>query len=305
VTGIVGGVEGGGTHFFCVLARVPHEELESKEIQTTDPTTTLRLVGDFFEEACARAGVPLEALGVASFGPIDLTRTSPDYGYITSTPKHGWEHTNVVGALHDRLGVAVGWDTDVNGAALGEQRFGALRGADPAVYITVGTGIGGGAMVHGAPIHGMLHPEMGHILVRRQDGDLFPGDCQFHRDCLEGMASGRALIARARSLGRQVLSAGELAVDDPLWDLEARYLALGLKTITDVLSPQRIVVGGGVMEHPGLLAIVRRHVVDLHHGYLRHSSILDNIDDYIVGPSLKRPGLYGALELARMELQGK
>jgi fructokinase len=293
---VLGGVEGGGTKFSCLLGRGPDEVVATRTFPTAGPAETLEQVVRFFQEEAA--GHRLAAIGMACFGPIDLDPSSPTYGYVTTTPKIPWVNADVVGFLRQRLGVPVGWDTDVNGAALGERRWGAAQGADPAVYITVGTGIGGGAYVNGAPVHGLLHPEMGHLLVPRLDGDEFPGVCPYHGRCLEGVASGTALTARA---GRP---ARELAPDDPLWELEARYRAWGVKTITDILSPQRIVLGGGVMEQRQLFPRIRTHVVALHNGYLRHPAILNAIDTYIVPPGLGgRAGVLGALELARLAVE--
>jgi fructokinase len=234
------------------------------------------------------------ALGVASFGPIDLDPASPTFGYITTTPKVGWRFTDVVGALRSALGVPVGWETDVTGAALGEHRWGAGRDVPNLVYLTVGTGIGGGALVDGRPVHGLLHPEMGHLLVPPLDGDTFAGICPYHGRCLEGLASGPALHRR---LGRPP---EEVPPDDPVWELEASYLAAGIHQIVHVLSPQRVIVGGGVAGAPGLLQRVRRHVVRLNQGYLAQAAVGEAIDSYIVPPGLgERAGVLGALELAR------
>jgi fructokinase len=189
----------------------------------------------------------------------------------------------------------VGWDTDVTGAALGEHRWGAGRDVQNLVYLTVGTGIGGGALVDGRPVHGLLHPEMGHLLLPRLDGDTFAGICPYHGDCLEGLASGPALHKR---LG---LPAEEVGSDDPVWELEAYYLAAGLHQIGHVLSPERIIVGGGVAQTPDLLKRVRRHVLRLNHEYLAHRAFREGIDSYIVPPGLgARAGVLGALELARL-----
>lgn len=289
---VFGGIEGGGTKFVCVVGTDPEHVLDEAVVPTTSPEETLRRVVEYFRTP--RDGAQIRAMGVASFGPIDVDPGSPSYGFITTTPKQGWQHTDVVGRLRGALGVPVGWDTDVNGAALGEWRWGAGVGADPLVYLTIGTGIGGGAIVSGQPLHGLLHPEMGHLLVPSFDGDAFPGVCPFHGRCLEGVASGTALGARA---GRP---AQELAPDDPVWDLEAHYLAFGLLAIVEVLAPRRIVVGGGVAGVPGLLARVRHHLVRLNGSYIVHSALRDEVDRYVVAPGLgDRSGVMGALELAR------
>jgi len=245
----VGGVEAGGSKFVCAIGTGPADVRAETCVATTTPDETLARVAEFFRAHAS--SVPCAAVGIASFGPLDLDPTSSTAGFITATPKPGWSHTDVAGALRRALGVPVALDTDVNAAALGEQRWGAGAGDDPLVYVTVGTGIGGGAIVHGQPLHGLVHPEMGHIRIPRDPADLFPGVCPFHRDCWEGLASGPAIHERRGLPGEA------LAVDDPVWTLEARYVALGLVGIVGVLSPRRIVVGGGVMRHPTLLARVR------------------------------------------------
>jgi fructokinase len=240
-------------------------------------------------------GHTLAAVGIASFGPVDLNPASTTYGYITTTPKPGWQMVDIAGQVRDRLGVPVGFDTDVNAAALGEYRWGAAQGDDPVVYITVGTGIGGGAFVNGRPVHGLIHPEMGHLLLPPVPGDEFPGICPYHGRCLEGMASGPALGTRAGK------PAKDLAPDDPLWDLEARYLALAVANITYVLSPRRVILGGGVMEQRQLFPRIHEHVLALTNRYLRHPAVQEDIASYIVPPGLgARCGMLGAVELARL-----
>jgi fructokinase len=290
---VFGGIEGGGTKFVLLIGSGPDAILDETQFPTTTPDETLGRAIEFFRRS--RAGVRIAALGMATFGPIDVDPASPTYGYITTTPKPYWPHTNVVGALHEELGLPIGWDTDVNGAALGEGRWGAGRDADPLVYITVGTGIGGGALVHGQPVHGLLHPEMGHLRVPAFEGDTFPGICPYHGRCLEGLACGPALQQRT---GR---APQEIAPDDPVWETEAYYLAAGFINIVQVLSPQRIVVGGGVANTPGLLDRVRRHMVALNGGYISRPPLTEHINSYLVPPQLEgRAGVLGALELARM-----
>jgi len=290
---VFGGVEGGGTKFVLLIGTGPDDIVDEAQFPTTTPVETLGRVVEFF--ARPREGVRLAAIGVSSFGPIDPDPLSPTYGYITTTPKPGWAHTDVVGLLGETLGVPVGWDTDTNGAALGEHRWGAGRDADPLYYITVGTGIGGGGLVNGRLLHGLMHPEMGHLLLPAFDGDTFAGVCPYHGRCLEGIASGPALRAR---LGRP---AQEVGPDDPVWELEAQYLAAGLLSIVETLSPQRIIVGGGVASAPGLLDRVRRQLVRLNNGYIARPELMDGMADYIVPPGLGgRSGVMGALELARL-----
>jgi fructokinase len=295
---VFGGVEGGGTKFVCMVGTGPDRVVDETRFPTTTPDETLGRIVEFFRRP--RTGIRLAAVGAASFGRIDLDRASPTYGYITTTPKPHWANTDVVGTLHDALGVPIGWDTDTNGAALGEHRWGAGVDADPLVYMTVGTGIGGGAIVNGHPLHGLLHPEMGHLLVPTFDGDTFSGVCPFHGRCLEGVASGPALQART---GR---AAQELPPDDPVWDLEAQYLAFGLLCISEVISPQRIVMGGGVAGQAGLIGAVRRHLVRLNAGYIIRPALVEEegCAFYLVPPGLgSKAGVMGALELARLELE--
>jgi len=290
---VFGGVEGGGTKFVLLIGTGPDDIVDETQFPTTTPVETLDQVVEFF--ARPREGARLAAIGVSSFGPIDPDPTSPTYGYITTTPKLGWAHTDVAGLLRERLGVPVGWDTDTNGAALGERRWGEGRDADPLYYITVGTGIGGGGLVNGRLLHGLMHPEMGHLLLPAFDGDTFAGVCPYHGRCLEGVASGPALRAR---LGRP---AQEVGPDDPVWELEAQYLAAGLLSIVEILAPQRIIVGGGVASAPGLLDRVRRQLVRLNNGYIARPELMDGMADYIVPPGLGgRSGVMGALELARL-----
>jgi fructokinase len=238
---------------------------------------------------------PLGAVGVASFGPVDLNPASPAYGSITNTPKHGWANTDVVGMLSRVLDVPVGFDTDVNGAALGEHGWGAAQDVATFVYLTVGTGIGGGGLVRGQPMHGLVHPEMGHLRVPHDwVRDPFEGVCPFHGDCLEGLATGPALAAR---WGRP---AEMLPADHPAWALEADYLALGVTNLILVLSPERVILGGGVMQQYHLFPLIRERVQRLLAGYVAAAAVQEEIDRYIVPPGLgDRAGVLGAIALAR------
>lgn len=279
-----GGIEAGGTKWVCAIGDGPDDLRHLATIPTTTPAETLDAATSFFRRNGGIAGI-----GVGSFGPVDFER-----GSITTTPKAGWANTNVVDALREALGVPVAFDTDVNAAALGEQRWGAAVGLDTFSYVTVGTGIGGGGMANGRLMHGLLHPEFGHIRIPHDRAqDPFDGVCPYHGDCFEGLASGGAIRAR---WGKDPQ---ELAGDE-VWELEAGYLALGLLNVIAVLSPQRIIVGGGVMKEPSLLPRVRRRVVELAAGYFDVAELADGIDDYIVPPALgDRAGVVGALELAR------
>ncbi len=293
-----GAVEGGGTKFLCAVGRGPHQIVARARIDTTTPAETLARVADFLVEASA--GRSLAAVGVACFGPLELDERAPAFGTMLETPKPGWSGAPIVAPLRERLGVPVRLDTDVNGAALGEWHWGAAQGCDPAVYLTIGTGIGGGAIVGGRPLHGLLHPEMGHILLPRQrwpDGtlDRFPGQCPFHGACFEGMASGPALQAR---LGHSPEAA---PAGHPIWELEAAYIAAALATYVLVLSPQRLVVGGGVMQQGHLLGRVRRRLREVLAGYVRRPQVLADrgLEQYVVAPHFgQEAGLAGAFALA-------
>jgi fructokinase len=239
-------------------------------------------------------GRELAGIGIAHFGPLDLDPASPTYGTVTTTPKPGWSGAPVVAALRERFGVPIGWDTDVNGAALGELRWGVGRGLRSLVYYTVGTGIGGGAIVEGRPVHGLLHPEMGHIPIHALSIQS-PGFCPYHGGaCLEGVAAGPAIELRA---GR---SPRELPPDHPIWDEEARYLAFAAATASLFYSPQRIILGGGVMHQEHLLPRIRLHFLALLNDYLRSPAITRDVESYLVHPGLgDRSGVLGALALAQ------
>lgn len=286
---IFGCIEAGGAKFMCGVGTRP-ADLKVATFPTETPEVTIKKVADYFRE---RAG-GLDAVGIGSFGPVDLYRNSATFGYITSTPKLDWQNFDFAGAIRGELHVAVGFDTDVNAAALGEARWGAGRGLSDFIYITVGTGIGGGAIVSGEIVHGLVHPEMGHIRIPHDLArDPFPGACPYHQDCLEGLASGTAMKVRWG------IPAEQLSADHPGWQLEAHYLALGLATWVCTLSPQRIVIGGGVSRQEHLLARVRKELVRLLNGYVRARELMDAIDEYVVAPELgDRAGLLGGIVLA-------
>lgn len=291
MTTLYGAIEAGGTKFVCAVGTAP-DDLRAARFPTTTPDETLARAIEFF-----RAQPRIAALGIGAFGPIDLQRASPTYGYITTTPKLSWRSTDLVGALARALGVPIVFDTDVNAAALGEQRWGAARGLDTFIYLTIGTGIGGGGMVSGKLLHGLIHPEMGHIRVPHDwTRDPFPGACPFHGDCLEGLAAGPALEKRWGA------RAETLPADHPAWELQAHYLALALVNYICTLSPQRIILGGGVMEQRQLFPLIRRVTQQLLNGYVQSPVILEDIDAYIVPPALgKRAGVLGALALVASE----
>ena len=293
----VGAVEAGGTKFVCAVGTGPDDVRDVTRFPTTGPEETLGRTLDFLGRH-ARDGA-LAAVGIGSFGPVDVDPGSPTWGHVSSTPKEGWSDTEFAPRIRRELGVPVGFDTDVNAAALGEGRWGAARGLDTFAYVTVGTGIGGGGMVEGRLLHGLLHPEMGHMRIPREADDDFPGICPFHGDCLEGLATGPALEAR---WGRP---ATQLPDDHPAWDLEARHLAHVLVNLTLVLSPERIVVGGGVMKRRSLYPAVRLEMADLLAGYLRAPEVLEGMDRYVVPPGLgDRAGVLGALALGQRAARG-
>lgn len=292
--GYVGGIEAGGTKFVCAVGSGPDDVRAEARFPTTTPEETIGRAIAFFREQEARYGRPL-AIGIGSFGPLDPNLDSPTYGYITSTPKPHWANADLAGSIHRALWLPVGFDTDVNGAALGEWRWGAAQGLSNFIYLTVGTGIGGGALIDGKPIHGLVHPEMGHIpLPHDWTADPYRGRCPYHGDCLEGMAAGPAIGER---WGRPAF---ELPPDHPAWELEAHYLALALRTFICTLSPERIVLGGGVMEQPHLFPLIWRKVREYLNGYVQSPAILEHIDEFIVPPGLgNRAGVLGAFALAQ------
>lgn len=285
---LYGGIEAGGTKIICAVGTGPADLPAEISFPTTTPSETLARIIAFFQQR------QLAAIGIGSFGPISPDRHAPDYGYITSTPKPGWAQTDIAGTIGRALGVPVGFDTDVNAAALGEWRWGAAQGLSTFLYLTVGTGIGGGGLSNDRLMHGLLHPEMGHIrLPHDWQADPFPGICPYHGDCLEGMASGPALKAR------WAVAAESLSSDHPAWALEAHYLALACVTFICTLSPQRIILGGGVMSQSHLFPLIHQEVQALLNGYIQAPAILRQIDTYIVPPALSsRVGVLGALALA-------
>ena len=293
---LFGAIETGGSKVICAVGTGPHDIRDRVRIPTTTPSETLSEVNDFLLRH--HRDTPLAAVGVGSFGPLDLHPASPTYGYVLDTPKPGWPNNDLLGPIQQVLDLPVALDTDVNASALGEHRWGAGVGLDSIVYITVGTGIGGGAVVAGRPVHGASHPEMGHVRIPHdRESDPFEGFCPYHGDCFEGLAAGPAIELRWGIPGES------LPEDHPAWPLEAGYLAAGIANIVLVLSPQRIVVGGGVMEQRHLFPMIRERVVELLHGYGVTEEIVNDIDDYIVPPALgDDSGIAGAFALAEMAL---
>jgi fructokinase len=294
VNKLVGSIEAGGTKFVCTVASGPNDIRDEIRYPTTTPDETLARAIAFFQEQEKQHG-RLAALGIGSFGPIDLDPDSPTWGYVTSTPKPGWKDTDFVGRMREHFDVPVAWDTDVNAAALGEYMWGAATGLHTFIYLTIGTGVGGGGMMDGRLMHGLVHPEMGHIVLPHdRTRDPYPGRCPFHGDCLEGMAAGPAIEERWGKPSK------ELPEDHEAWVLEAEYLALGLRSFVCTLSPQRIIMGGGVMKVPGLFARVRAKLQESLAGYVAPPAIIDDIDHYVVPPGLgDQAGMLGGVALAQ------
>ena len=289
---LIGAIEAGGTKFVCGVGTDDGRILERTRIPTGRPEETVGRVLEFFR------GKSVQAVGIGSFGPIDVSPASPQYGHITTTPKPGWSGFPLLASIRDALGVPAGWDTDVNAAALGEATWGAARGLDSCVYFTIGTGVGIGVYAEKRLLHGLVHPEGGHIPVRRHPEDGFAGVCPYHGDCLEGMASGPALEKRWGNPG------AELPADHPAWAIEAHYIAQAVITAVLMLSPQKVILGGGVMHQTQLFPAVREAVKRGLNGYVRAPEILERIDEYIVPPSLgDDAGLCGALALGLKALE--
>jgi fructokinase len=291
---LLGGVELGGTKCVCLIGTGPGDIRAQMSIPTgDDANTTLGRIESVFTEWSIAHG-PIAALGVASFGPVDLNRTSSRYGFITSTAKPGWRNTDVARRLAKLFPIPVGFDTDVNGAALAEGRWGAAKHLADFAYVTVGTGVGVGLVVDGRPAYGFSHSELGHIRIARRPGDVWRGSCAFHGDCVEGLASGVAIAARAG------IPASRIPEDSPIWDLVAHALAQLLHIIVLATAPRRILIGGGVAEgRPELLGCVRRQLVESMNGYLKLDELTGGIDSYAVPPGLgSLAGPLGALALA-------
>ena len=291
-TPLYGGIEAGGTKFVCLVASGPNHIVEEARFSTTTPKETLGKAIQFFQPFVSSGKI--SSIGVACFGPLDLNPKSSTFGFIASTPKPNWSNTDVRGSLQRALEVPIIIDTDVNGAGLGESVWGASKGFDPSLYLTIGTGIGGGYIKDGKPLLGLLNPEMGHLRIpHSRERDPFNGCCPFHGDCFEGLASGPAIEKRLSRTGATVPE------NDPFWDLEAEYIASALVNYILVLSPKRIILGGGVMQREFLFPKIRRRTREFLNGYVDSKSILENISNYIVPPGLgNQSGSLGAIALA-------
>jgi fructokinase len=287
-----GGIEAGGTWFVCAVGTGPEDLQSEVRFHTTTPLETINHATEFFKQQSKRN--PLSAIGIGSFGTVDINQASATYGHILATPKSAWGNTNFTGMIQKALDIPVYIDTDANLAALAEHLWGTTQDTGTFIYITIGTGIGGGGMVNGKLIHGLMHPEMGHIRVPHDwNRDPFPGSCPFHEDCLEGLASAPALQKRWKQ------SPEMIPPDHQAWILEADYLALGLANFICIISPQRIVLGGGIMGQSQMFKMIRERVQHLLNGYIAVPSIVKDIDKYIIAPGLgNRAGVLGAIALA-------
>ncbi|MEY8322487.1 ROK family protein [Lachnospiraceae bacterium 54-11] len=287
----LGALEAGGTKMVCAIGDETGKIFEQISIPTITPEETVPKMVEYFKKA------NVEALGIACFGPIDPDKSSPTYGHITSTPKLPWQNYNIVKAFEDALGCPAGFDTDVNGSVLGEVTFGQAKGKKCVAYATIGTGVGVGVFIEGKLLHGMLHPEAGHVLIQRRADDGYPGRCPFHKNCLEGMAAGPAIEER---WGKKAI---ELKDKKEVWDLEAYYIAQALTGYVLTLSPEMIILGGGVMHQEQLFPMIRNYVKEMLNGYIKTEEI-ENMDSYIVPASLNDDqGIMGCLELARRALK--
>lgn len=294
---LIGGIEAGGTKMVCAVAEIEKDGACAKIIDrislpTRQPGETLTEMIDYFKKW------EIKALGIGCFGPVDLNRNSETYGHITKTPKPGWENCNIAGIFRDALQVPVGFDTDVNGAVLGEVTWGAAQGCDNAIYITVGTGVGVGVYSNGALLHGLVHPEAGHMLLQKHPNDTYQGRCPFHPNCVESLASGPAIEER---WGKKAM---ELADCPEVWEMEAYYIAQAVTNYIVTYSPQKIILWGGVMHQEQLFDMIRTKVKEMLHGYIHHEMVEEKIEQYIIAPALgENPGILGAIRLGALELE--
>ena len=284
-----GTLEAGGTKMVLSVGNEQNELLEQETMPTEAPEKTIPAMIDWFRDK------NISALGIGSFGPVDLNPASPTYGWITKTPKPGWSDTPLLPPMRDALGVPAKIDTDVNAAALAEWQLGAAKGLRSCLYVTVGTGVGAGLVIEGKLVHGLVHPELGHMLLRQEEGDPAPaGFCPYHPGCLEGLASGPAIEKRWGTNARN------LVPDHPAWRLEAAYLAQMCMNAVCAFSPEKIILGGGVMQQKHLFPLIRQKTREMLNGYIRAKEILEDIGSYIVEPGLgTKSGATGALLLAK------
>ncbi|QAY65296.1 ROK family protein [Paenibacillus protaetiae] len=288
----IGAIEAGGTKIVCGIGNEQGEIIDRVSFPTLQPSETLPRIVEYFR------GKELKSIGVGTFGPINIDKSSPEYGYVTTTPKPGWSNYPFLGELKKAFDLPFGWDTDVNAAALGEAKWGAAKGLDSCLYYTVGTGIGVGVYAEQRLIHGFMHPEGGHVLVRRHAEDHYEGFCPYHNDCLEGLAAGPALEKRWGVKG------AELGADHPAWAMEAYYIGQALSQAILLLAPKKIILGGGVMHQEQLFPLIRQEVQRTLNGYVNVPQLAGGIDSYIVPPGLgDNAGLSGAVALGINALQ--
>ncbi|WP_313182635.1 ROK family protein [Lacrimispora sp.] len=288
---LFGALEAGGTKMVLAVGNENGEILEQVSIPTETPAITIPNIIAYFKDK------NIEALGIGSFGPIDLDRNSSTYGYITSTPKLAWANFDLVGAIKKELQIPIGFDTDVNASALGEATWGSTKGLKSCIYITIGTGVGVGVYQNGQLLHGMLHPEAGHILLSKHPEDSFTGSCPYHQNCFEGLAAGPAIEKRWSK------KAIELKDEQKVWELEAYYIAQALANYILTLSPHRIVLGGGVMHQEQLFPMIRTKVKEFLNGYVCTEQ-MNHLEHYIVPAALHDDqGIMGCIQLAKLELQ--
>ena len=287
----IGALEAGGTKMVCAIGDENGQILERVSIVTENPDKTMPEILEFFRR------YTFDAIGIGTFGPVDLDRTSPTYGYITSTPKISWRNFNLLGSMKREFAVPIGLDTDVNASAIGEASYGITRGLDSSIYITVGTGIGVGVILDGKAVHGMQHPEAGHILLVRHPEDNYTGHCPYHPNCLEGLASGPAIEERFG------VKAAELPGDSLAWEIESFYLAQALVDFTLVYSPKRIVLGGGVMHQKQLFPKIREKYREMLNHYVDTPYVKD-LNNYIVPYSLNdNQGIMGCIRIGLDEME--
>lgn len=293
---LVGGIEAGGTHCKCVIGTPQGDIIDSASFGTGKPEDTIAQVAGFFQQSSHR----IAALGIAHFGPVDIDRRSPRFGHILKAPKQGWSDIDIVGRYRSMLQVPVAFQSDVNAAAIGEAALGAGRGLDNFVYVTVGTGIGGGVMINGRLLHDARHPEIGHMLIGRDhQADPYGGCCPFHGDCLEGLASGSALKGRWGVAGEQ------LAPDHQAWALQAHYLATLCVNLVNCYVPEKIIFGGGVMQQPFLPAMILERYLALMQGYMQHISAAAGADFIVASPLQGHAATRGSLLMAAEALAGR
>ncbi|WP_024120399.1 ROK family protein [Bacillus halotolerans] len=291
---MLGGIEAGGTKFVCAVGTEDGTIIDRIEIPTAMPDETIEKVIQYFRQ------FSLQAIGIGSFGPVDLDVNSKTYGTITATPKPGWRHYPFLKTIKEEMNIPVGFSTDVNAAALGESLFGAAKDFDGCLYITVGTGIGAGAIIEGRLLQGLSHPEMGHIYIRRHPDDTYQGKCPYHKDCFEGLASGPAIESR---WGKK---AADLSHVNEVWELEGYYIAQALAQYILILAPKKMILGGGVMNQSQLFPYIYQYVPKIMKSYFNFSELSESINEYIVAPHLGRnAGIIGTFVLADQALKAE